>query len=62
MNQRQKELCRGEIDDLLDLDHGLSPWEVEFIDSIDGQLAERDSLSPKQRKILHKIWKRLCGR
>ena len=61
MIPEELELCRGEIADLLDLEDGLSDWELRFIQSVGNQAEERGSLSEKQAAIVHKVWDKLCG-
>ena len=44
------------IDDCQLRESLLSEWEIDFIESIDTQLYQANSLSPKQVEILEKIW------
>lgn len=46
------------LDQLLDVDEGLSPWELTFIESLDEKRHFR--LSVKQHEILEKLYERLC--
>ena len=46
-----------EIEDLLAVEHGLTPWEVDFLDDMDG----RERFTAKQAEKVHQIWDRLCG-
>lgn len=46
--------AREMLQDLLDLEEGLSDWEVNFIDSLDNW---KGKFTPKQIEILEKIWK-----
>ena len=41
---------------LLELDHGLTRWEVEFIESLVKQLEAGVVISVRQRKKLHSIY------
>ena len=49
MSAEQEQL----LDDLLEKDNGLTAWELDFIESLDGQ-RERE-LSDKQDEALHRI-------
>jgi len=60
MTPDERELCLGEVADLLALDEGLTPWEVEFTESIDRRLSGGRDLSEKQIALVHKLWDRLC--
>jgi hypothetical protein len=47
------------LQELLDLEEGLTPWELEFIEN----LSHREkpmNLSEKQREKLVKLWERHC--
>ena len=48
------------LDALLDLEDGLSPWEVEFVDSIDKQRRRGHGLSLGQLQKLREIYDRHC--
>lgn len=48
---------RDLVDDLLAIDHGLTTWELDFIESIDTWLAEHGSLTEKQREVAERIYK-----
>jgi len=48
------------LDALLDLEDGLSPWEVEFVDSIDKQRRRGYGLSMCQSQKLREIYERHC--
>ena len=39
------------IDALLDLDSGLTPWEVEFVESLDAQREHREDWFPSDRQM-----------
>lgn len=52
----------GEINDLLDLEDGLSDWELTFIESVNDQLDHGAVLTEKQTAKLHQIWARHLGR
>ncbi len=55
----------GLLDDLLDVEDGLSEWEVKFVDDIDKRRqADSDRprmLTPKQAAKLQEIWEKHCG-
>ncbi len=62
MTQIDLVLVKGELDDLLALDKGLSDWEVEFIESIATRFANAPmTITDKQVAKLHEIWDRRCG-
>ena len=46
------------LNDLLDLEDGLTGWEVGFVDDLDK--LRTVELSPKQAVKLDEIWDRLC--
>lgn len=53
---------RGEIGDLLALEEGLTPWEVDFIESISQRLENGPlPLTEKQITKIHELWDRHCG-
>lgn len=53
---------RGEIDDLLAVESGLTDWEVGFIESVSRRVENgRLPLTDKQAATLHRIWDRVCG-
>jgi hypothetical protein len=55
-------MAKGELDDLLALDEGLSDWEVEFIESIATRFANAPmTITNRQDAKLHEIWDRRCG-
>ena len=53
-------IVEGEVMDLLDLEEGLSDWEVKFIESVAGQLVDRP-MTDKQIAVVHRIWDAKCG-
>ncbi|HUT58065.1 MAG TPA: hypothetical protein VNA25_09480 [Phycisphaerae bacterium] len=53
---------RGELDDLLEVESGLSNWEVEFIETVDANRPAGKPPSDKQIAKIHEIWDRRCGR
>lgn len=50
------------INDCQERESKLTEWEEGFIDSIEEQLDERQSLSPKQVEILERIWEKATQR
>ena len=49
------------LEELLKLDHGLTDWEVEFIDSLDKRLNDKGrDLTDKQYKKLEQIYEENC--
>lgn len=55
-------MARGELDDLLALDEGLSDWEVAFIESIATRFANAPmTFTENQVAKLHQVWDRRCG-
>jgi hypothetical protein len=53
------------LKELLDLEDGLSGWELEFVENISRRMdGENDdlSLSEKQEDKLKQIWEKLCNR
>jgi len=56
MTQEQVDM----IDELIDLDHGLRPAEMDFIEQI-SHYDEDDELSEKQADWLEDIYQRLCS-
>ena len=54
--QEPHSVVDGEINDLLELEDGLTEWELDFIESV---AQKRDSmilLTEKQEEKLHQIW------
>ena len=51
----------GELDDLLNVDHGLTPWEVEFIEDMDRKRERTKWFTPRQVEKIRKLWDRHCG-
>ena len=50
-------LIRGELDDLLGLEEGLTDWEIGFLQSLADRLELRPlPLSDKQIGVLHRMW------
>jgi len=47
------------IEDCMNRESKLSEWEAEFIDSLDSQLREGNSLTQKQQEKLEQIWERI---
>ena len=55
------DIISGEIQDLLDLDEGLSEWEVEFVESIYQTFEIREfGLTDRQIEKVHDLWDRHC--
>lgn len=55
-------LLQGQIDDLLEVEEGLSPWEIEFIEDMETILHDGcGMLTEKQTKKLDEIWDKHCG-
>ena len=48
----------AELDDLLDIEDGLSTWEVDFIDDMNKKRA--DGFTDKQAKKIDELWDRHC--
>lgn len=48
------------LDDLLDVEAGLSGWELDFIENLDTQYRDRD-LSEKQADTLRQIHEQVLG-
>ncbi len=53
-----QQLCRAEVRDLLQLEEGLSEWEVNFVEDVNKW---RREYTPAQMKTIHRIWDRRCG-
>lgn len=51
-----EESVKDMIDFLEHMDHDVSSWEAEFLDSIMKQRRAGQSLSPNQRAKLEEIW------
>lgn len=49
---------RKMLDELLEVEEGLSPWEINFLDSLNGWASD---FTPKQAATLEKIWDRVLG-
>ena len=59
MNNTDAKETDGEVADLLDLDHGLTDWEVEFLDSIYKQRKDGRPFTRKQMTKVHDIYDRV---
>lgn len=46
---------RDLVDALLAIEAGLTAWEIDFIESIDGWLDEHAELSDRQRAVAERI-------
>jgi len=57
MSMKTEEIIQM-IEDIEKRPSKLSEWEINFIDSISNQLAER-GLSPKQYERLEAVWERV---
>ena len=55
----EQKLARGELDDLLGVEAGLTAWELDFLDSLDQQRG--GTWTARQIGKVHRIWDRLCG-
>lgn len=47
------------VAELCEIDEGLTPWEVEFVESIAAQVERGRELSDKQRSTAERIMERL---
>lgn len=50
-------VIRGEFDDLLAVESGLTDWELGFIEDISDTIEVGDNLTAAQRDKLHEIWR-----
>lgn len=53
------QLQLDKIQELFDLEDGLSEWEIDFLENIFSNWRDRD-LTEKQEQTLEKIYERLC--
>ncbi len=53
----EQQRVKEHLDELLELEDGLTPWEVDFIDSVSKW---EDDLTPKQMARIYKIYDRRC--
>ena len=56
MNEQQKE-AREHLADVLELDEGLTPWEVDFVENVSHWEGD---FTPKQIATINKIYERMC--
>ena len=49
--------AREFLAELLELDEGLTPWEVDFVESVSHW---ENDFTPKQIATINKIWERMC--
>ena len=61
VDANKSELCASEVGDLLELESGLSDWEVEFVDSVNQQIDAGRLLTSRQEAKIHQIWDKHCG-
>lgn len=54
---------KGELDDLANLESGLTDWELRFVEDVTMRCLSDPSWapSPKQRGVIGRIWDRCCG-
>jgi len=50
------------LDELLDLEEGLSDWEVSFIESLDRQRRAKRVFTERQRAKIAELWNLAFGR
>ena len=55
--QEEEKEWRNILQECLEVESGLSDWEVDFLDSLNNW---RGSFSEKQQITLEKIYKRVC--
>ncbi|MCE5324925.1 MAG: hypothetical protein LLG01_00775 [Planctomycetaceae bacterium] len=55
MSKEEQENLRGMLQELLDLESGLTDWEIEFLDSLNNWQGD---FRPKQAETLQKIYDR----
>jgi len=54
-------LCRQMLDGLLELEEGLTDWEMGFVESLDGQFTTRETVfSTRQVEVLTRIYDQRC--
>lgn len=58
-HDKEQLLARSEVSDLLNVEGGLSDWEVKFIESV---AKWRGDFTEKQVVTIHKVWDRLLGK
>jgi len=53
---------RGELDDLLEVENGLSPWEIEFVEDMD-RSRRNPNFRPTEKQVakVAEIWDQVCG-
>lgn len=54
----QRDYCNM-LDELLAVEHGLTDWEIKFLDSLNDEW--RGKMTTKQAEKLEKIWDRVLG-
>ncbi len=55
------DILRGELQDLMDLEEGMTGWEVEFVESMFSDFQAGRWITRKQTEKIHQIWDRMCG-
>ena len=53
-------LVDGELDDLLNLDHGLTTWEVDFVEDLEKWRERGKQFTEGQISMVRKVWNRRC--
>lgn len=47
------------VEELLELEAGLSAWEIEFLDNLDENWRDCDELTDKQSRVLERIARKM---
>lgn len=51
---------RGQLEDLCDLDEGLSDWEVQFVEDLVDHFEMNDGCTRKQADKIDELYERHC--
>ena len=57
MSTAEQQTAIAHLADLMDIDEGLTAWEIDFIESVH---AQDYALTDRQINVIYKIYARLC--
>ena len=53
---KEQDTAHEMLQELLEVEGGMTPWEVSFIDDIDKRTRHNKTLSPKQIEMIKRIY------
>lgn len=59
--EKDQAFCKRIVGDLLELEEGLTEWEIDFLESLSSQLEEGRTLTERQKEVLDRVYEdRVC--